>query len=231
MIKLEKVNKIYDNNVHALKNIDLLIKKGEFVFLVGASGSGKSSLIKLMLREIKATNGKIIVDNVILENIKEKEVPYFRRKLGVVFQDFRLLQNKTIYDNIAYAMKVVEANKQDIEKKVPVILARVGLSEKANSYPHELSGGEQQRASIARAIINNPKVLLADEPTGNLDPKTTEEILDLLIDINKKGTTVIMATHDSVIVDKMKKRVIYMKNGEIVSDNMKGGYVFENSHY
>lgn len=227
MIRFKDVVKRYNENTVALDNININIEKGEFVFLVGVSGSGKSSIIKMMLREEKATEGQVKIDEYDLNLLKEKEVPYFRRKLGVVFQDFRLLENKTVYQNVEYAMKVVEAEQEEIEKKVPEILKRVGLDKKANCYPRELSGGEQQRVSIARAIINNPEILLADEPTGNLDPITAKEIVELLLNINNNGTTVIMATHDINIVNDLKKRVISMKCGKIISDNKDGEYIIE----
>lgn len=227
MISFKNVVKKYDENIIALKNINIDIKKGEFVFLVGLSGSGKSSLIKMMLREIKATEGEIKMAGYDLKLLKESEVPYFRRKLGVIFQDFRLLENKTVYQNVAYAMKVVEAESEEIDKRVPEILKVVGLDKKATNYPNELSGGEQQRVAVARAIINKPEILLADEPTGNLDPITAKEIMDLLVDINNNGTTVVMATHDINIVNNLKKRVISMKRGEIISDNKDGEYKIE----
>lgn len=227
MIRFKNVVKRYNENTVALDNININIEKGEFVFLVGVSGSGKSSIIKMMLREEKATEGHVKIDEYDLNLLKEKEVPYFRRKLGVIFQDFRLLENKTVYQNVEYAMKVVEAEQEEIEKKVPEILKRVGLDKKANCYPRELSGGEQQRVCIARAIINNPEILLADEPTGNLDPITAKEIVELLLNINNNGTTVIMATHDINIVNDLKKRVISMKCGKIISDNKDGEYIIE----
>lgn len=227
MIKFENVVKTYDENTIALNNINITIEKGEFVFLVGLSGSGKSSLIKVILREIKPTSGEIKIGDYNLGILKEKEVPYFRRRLGVIFQDFRLLENKTVYQNVEYAMKVVEAEDDEIAKKVPEILKTVGLDKKANCYPHELSGGEQQRVAIARAIINDPEILLADEPTGNLDPITAKDIMDLLVNINNNGTTVIMATHDTNIVNDLKKRVISMNSGKIISDNKDGEYTIE----
>lgn len=227
MIKFTNVFKKYNKTTVALKDINMSINKGEFVFLVGLSGSGKSSLIKIILREIKATSGDVIVGEYNLSKIKERQVPYLRRRIGVVFQDFRLLQNKTVYQNVEYAMNVVEADDKLIKKKVPEILKIVGLENKANSYPNELSGGEQQRVAIARAIINKPDILLADEPTGNLDPITAKEIVKLLVDINNSGTTVIMATHDINIVNNLKRRVISMKKGEIVSDNKDGEYIIE----
>lgn len=227
MIKFENVVKTYDENTIALNNINITIEKGEFVFLVGLSGSGKSSLIKVILREIKPNSGEIKIGDYNLGILKEKEVPYFRRRLGVIFQDFRLLENKTVYQNVEYAMKVVEAEDDEIAKKVPEILKTVGLDKKANCYPHELSGGEQQRVAIARAIINDPEILLADEPTGNLDPITAKDIMDLLVNINNNGTTVIMATHDTNIVNDLKKRVISMNSGKIISDNKDGEYIIE----
>lgn len=227
MINFKNVTKNYNDKNVAVNNINMKINSGEFVFLVGLSGSGKSSVIKMILGETKATKGIINVDNYNISSIKEKDMPYFRRKIGVVFQDFRLLPQKTVYQNVEYAMKVVEAEENDINKKVPQILKLVGLHKKANCYPHELSGGEQQRVAVARAIINEPKILLADEPTGNLDPITAKEIVDLLVDINNRGTTVIMATHDTNIVNSLKKRVISMSKGVIISDNEDGEYIIE----
>lgn len=227
MIKFENVVKTYNENTIALNNINMTIEKGEFVFLVGLSGSGKSSLIKVILREIKPTSGEIKIGDYNLGTLKEKEIPYFRRRLGVIFQDFRLLENKTVYQNVEYAMKVVEAEDDEIAKRVPKILKTVGLDKKANCYPNELSGGEQQRVAIARAIINDPEILLADEPTGNLDPITAKDIMDLLVNINNNGTTVIMATHDTNIVNDLKKRVISMNSGKIISDNKDGEYTIE----
>lgn len=227
MITFKNVVKKYNENTVALNNINMTINKGEFVFLVGVSGSGKSSIIKMMLREIKATEGGVKIDECDLALLKEKEVPYFRRKLGVIFQDFRLLENKTVYQNVEYAMKVVEAEDEEIAKRVPEVLKVVGLDKKINNYPYELSGGEQQKVAVARAIINNPEILLADEPTGNLDPITAKEIVELLVGINNSGTTVIMATHDINIVNNFKKRVISMKFGEIISDTEDGEYTIE----
>ena len=227
MINFKNVTKNYNDKNVAVNNINMKINSGEFVFLVGLSGSGKSSVIKMILGETKATKGIINIDNYNISSIKEKDMPYFRRKIGVVFQDFRLLPQKTVYQNVEYAMKVVEAEENDINKKVPQILKLVGLHKKANCYPHELSGGEQQRVAVARAIINEPKILLADEPTGNLDPITAKEIVDLLVDINNRGTTVIMATHDTNIVNSLKKRVISMSKGVIISDNEDGEYIIE----
>ena len=227
MIKFENVTKRYDKKYTALRNINLEINEGEFVFLVGLSGSGKSSLIKLMLREIKPSKGKVIVGKYDLVKMRERQVPYFRRQLGIVFQDFRLFEKKTVYENVAYAMRVLEHEDDFIAKRVPEVLRIVGLEKKTDCYPGELSGGEQQRVAIARAIINEPEILLCDEPTGNLDPITSQEIIDLLIDINNSGTTIVMATHDTNVVDSLKKRVISMYKGEITSDNRRGGYNIE----
>lgn len=227
MIELRNVHKIYNNGVQALRGVTLKIEKGEFVFIVGPSGSGKSTFIKLLLKEEEATSGYIRIGNFVVTSLRRKMVPYLRRSLGVVFQDFRLLPNKTIYENVAFAMHVVEATPKEIRRQVPTVLALVGLSKKAHLYPDELSGGEQQRAALARALVNNPSVLLADEPTGNLDPKTSWEIMKLLSDINYRGTTVIVATHDNQIVDKMKKRVVVLEKGQIIRDEEKGVYFVE----
>lgn len=224
MISFKNVNLIYDNDVQALNNINFRIKKGEFVFLVGTSGSGKSSLIKTILKEINCTSGDINVNSLSLRELRNKDIPYFRRRIGVIFQDFRLLSEKTVYENVATAMRVVEADENNIKKKVPIVLEKVGLKNKLNCYPRELSGGEQQRVAIARAIVNDPLLILADEPTGNLDPETTLEILKILNDVNKSGTTILMATHDKEVVNNMRKRVIAMKNGKIIHDDIEGGY-------
>lgn len=217
------------NNVnnYALKNLEFTINSGEFVFLVGSSGSGKTSVLKMLLREIEPTNWSISVRNARIDKIKEKYMPLYRRTLGVVFQDFRLLPNKTVYQNIEYALRVVGKDNEMAKEKILNLLDEVGLTNKQNAYPHELSGGEQQRVALARAIINKPQILLADEPTGNLDPITAKEIVDLLIKINEKGTTVLMATHDVNIVNSLKKRVITLKHGEIISDNCGGEYKIE----
>ncbi len=228
MIRFENVSKIYENNVKALSDINIHIGVGEFVFLVGPSGSGKSTFIKMLLKEVEPTNGKVIVGDTDVSKLTRKKVPYFRRKVGMVFQDFRLIPNLNVYENVAFAMKVVEATPKEIRKRVPMVLSLVGLSHKYKMFPNELSGGEQQRVSLARAIVNNPSVLIADEPTGNLDPTTSREIMDLLDDINKAGTTILMATHDKDIVDRMKKRVIAIEGGEIVRDEKRGMYKDEN---
>lgn len=224
MIKLHNVTKTYSNNITALKNISLTIEKGEFVFIIGNSGSGKSTLLKLLLKEVEPSQGEIIIHESNITNLRKKQIPYLRRKLGVVFQDFRLLPNKTVYENVAFAMQVVEAAPKDIRRNVPMVLSMVGLAKKARAYPTQLSGGEQQRTALARAIVNNPPILLADEPTGNLDPGTSWEIMKLLKDINNRGTTVVIASHEKDIVDKMKKRVIELKEGILVRDLQKGGY-------
>lgn len=224
MIEFKNVSKIYDNNVKALSDVSVNIEAGEFVFLVGASGAGKSTFIKMLLKEVEPTSGEIIVADKNLADIKRKQTPYYRRKIGMVYQDFRLIPNLNVYENVAFAMKVVEASPKDIRRRVPMVLSLVGLSHKYKMFPHELSGGEQQRVSLARAIVNNPSVLIADEPTGNLDPDTASEIMGLLDDINKSGTTILMATHAQDIVNDMKKRVIAMERGEVVRDEKKGRY-------
>ena len=224
MIRFKNISKIYNNNVKALSDINVDIEKGEFVFLVGPSGSGKSTFIKMILKEVEPTTGKVVVGETDLSKLTRKQIPYFRRKVGMVFQDFRLIPNLNVYENVAFAMKVVEASPREIRKRVPMVLSLVGLSHKYKMFPNELSGGEQQRVSLARAIVNNPNVLIADEPTGNLDPETAKEIMILLDDINKAGTTVLMATHAKDIVDSMKKRVIAIEGGEIVRDEKRGMY-------
>ncbi|CDF57705.1 cell division ATP-binding protein FtsE [Thermobrachium celere] len=227
MIELKNVSKVYKNNHIALSNVNFNINKGEFVFLVGPSGAGKSTILKLLMKEIEPTSGEIIVNNVDITKLKRKEIPYYRRTLGVVFQDFRLLPDKTVYENVEFAMQIVEASHRDIKKRVPQVLEMVGLYAKQRNYPHQLSGGEQQRVAIARAIVNNPKLLICDEPTGNLDPDTAQEIMALIDDINKSGTTVLMVTHAKDLVDKMKKRVIAIEKGVIVRDQQRGVYGYE----
>ena len=224
MIRFKNISKIYNNNVKALSDVNVDIEKGEFVFLVGPSGSGKSTFIKMILKEVEPTNGKVIVGDTDLSTLTRKQIPYFRRKVGMVFQDFRLIPNLNVYENVAFAMKVVEASPREIRKRVPMVLSLVGLSHKYKMFPNELSGGEQQRVSLARAIVNNPSLLIADEPTGNLDPETAKEIMTLLDDINKAGTTILMATHAKDIVDSMQKRVIAIEGGEIVRDEKRGMY-------
>ena len=227
MIEFNDVTKIYDNKVYALSNVNLNIELGEFVFLVGPSGAGKSTFIKMLLKEIKPTSGSVTVNNIDINNLKRKQVPYYRRKIGMVFQDYRLIPTLNVYENVAFAMRVVEATNKEIRKKVPIVLSLVGLSNKWKSFPGELSGGEQQRVSLARAILNNPTLLIADEPTGNLDPETAKGIMDILSDINHAGTTILMATHAKEIVDNMRKRVIAIDKGEILRDEQRGGYGHE----
>lgn len=227
MIKLVNISKEYRTGVTALYDINMEIKKGEFVFLVGSSGAGKSTLIKLLLKEEGITRGKMYLDGMDITRVPNRRIPYIRRKVGVVFQDFRLLPNKTVYENVAFAMEIIGARPREIRRRVPLILSMVDLSRKASSFPDQLSGGEQQRVSIARSIVNNPPVLIADEPTGNLDPDTAEEIMKVLVDINNRGTTIVMATHARDIVNKMKKRVIALEDGRLVRDEEKGGYSIE----
>ncbi|HHW70807.1 MAG TPA: cell division ATP-binding protein FtsE [Clostridiales bacterium] len=228
MIEFRNVEKIYSNGVKALSNASFKIESGEFVFIVGESGAGKSTILKLLLKEINPTSGAVIVNGQNLIDMEDKDVPYYRRGLGVVFQDFRLLANRDVYDNVAFAMEIIEAPRKEIRRRVPMVLAMVGLSSKAKCYPSELSGGEQQRVAIARALVNRPAILIADEPSGNLDPATTDEIMEIINTANRQGTTVIMATHARDIVDTMAKRVITLKNGVIVRDEEKGGYFNEN---
>jgi len=226
MILMENVSKTYENGVQALHDVNMFIEKGEFVFLVGTSAAGKSTLVKLMMKEIEPTSGNIVINGVDVCSLTRKEIPYFRRTIGVVFQDFRLLPNKTAYDNIAYAMEIVGASRREIRRQVPNVLSMVGLTHKANMYPNELSGGEQQRVSIARAIVNNPAVLIADEPTGNLDPATAKDIMEIMETINRRGTTVVMSTHAKDIVNTMQKRVIHVEGGAIAHAEKKGGYSY-----
>ena len=227
MIEFRNVKKKYDTGIDAVKNANFRIDKGEFCFLVGASGSGKSTLIKLILKEEEPTSGNIIINGKDTTFLKQSRISYLRRSMGVVFQDFRLLPDKTVYDNVAYAMYIVRATPRHIRRQVPMVLSLVGLSGKAKMYPNELSGGEQQRVALARALVNNPSMLIADEPTGNLDPDTAWEIMNLLEDINLRGTTVVVATHAKNIVDRMQKRVIQIEKGEIIRDDKKGGYESE----
>lgn len=219
MIKLEHVSKSYTAGIPALNDVSLDIEEGEFVFIVGDSGSGKSTLIKLLLKELEPTEGTITINNKKLNKIKRRQIPKFRRNIGVVFQDFRLLKDRNIYDNVAFAQKVIGGSNRSIKKNVPSMLSMVGLAAKYRSYPRQLSGGEQQRVAIARALINEPKILLADEPTGNLDNHNAWEIMKLLEEINSRGTTVVVVTHNLEIVKAMNKRVITMKKGVVVEDS------------
>ena len=225
MIDLENVTKAYSTGIHALNGVSLHIDKGEFVFIVGDSGSGKSTLIKLLLKELDPTSGTIKVNGINLNKMKQRAIPKYRRKIGVVFQDFRLLKDRNVYENIAFAQRVVITPTKNIRKNVPAMLSLVGLAEKYKSNPKQLSGGEQQRVALARALVNRPNILLADEPTGNLDPKNSKEIMKLLETINERGTTVVVVTHNQEIVDQMKKRVIAMHRGVIISDERKAGYI------
>lgn len=225
MISFDNVTKQYKNtSAPALDRITLNIEQGDFVFLVGASGSGKSSLLRLLLKEETATSGIVTVDGINVAKLRNRKVPAFRRTMGIVFQDFRLLPGKTVFDNVAFGMEVIGKPKSEIARKVPALLELVGLDEKSHRLPSELSGGEQQRVALARAFINQPKLLLADEPTGNLDPATSVGIMKLLDRINRIGTTVIMATHDVAIVDQMRKRIVQMENGRLVRDQERGMY-------
>ena len=224
MIELNDVTKIYKNGVIGIENFNLKIDKGEFIFIVGNSGSGKSTLLKLLLKELEASKGSVKIDGNEIVGLKRKHIPKLRRSMGIVFQDFRLLPKVNIYDNVAFALEVTEASIKDIRRNVPIALSMVGLAKKARMYPDQLSGGEQQRVALARAIVNDPQILIADEPTGNLDPSTSWEIMKLLNDINHRGTTVIVATHDKELVNLMKKRVVELKNGEIIRDEQEGRY-------
>lgn len=227
MIRFENVTKNYTNGVEALKNINIEIEDGEFVFIVGDSGSGKSTLIKLLLKELEPSEGRIEVDGLVLHKMKRRYVPMYRRKIGCVFQEFRLLKDRNVYENVAFAQRVVATPNKNIRKDVPRILSTVGLAEKYRSLPKQLSGGEQQRVALARALVNKPSIILADEPTGNLDPKNSREIMKLLTEINEKGTTVVVVTHDREMVNLMKKRVIALRKGIIVSDEQNAGYDHE----
>lgn len=224
---MKNISKQYPNGVVALQSVNLEVKKGEFVFLVGLSGAGKSTFMKMLLKEEEPTSGELVLDDQDITHLHRRRIPFVRRKMGVVFQDFRLLANKTVYENVAYAMEILGERSKDIRRQVPMVLSLVGLSDKAKHYPNQLSGGEQQRVSIARAMINNPPLLIADEPTGNLDPDTSWEIMKLLRQINRRGTTIIMATHDKEIVDTMKRRVITLDRGTVVRDHSKGGYAHD----
>ena len=227
MLKMTGVSKTYPGGSIALQDINVTIAQGEFVFIVGPSGAGKSTFFKMLFREILPTTGSITVNDCDLVNMADADVPFLRRQLGIVFQDYRLLQDRTVYDNVAFAMQVIETPYRQIKRRVMNVLDLVGLRKRAHSFPTELSGGEQQRVAIARAIVNDPSLLIADEPTGNLDPETSWEIMDIFHEINKSGTTIIMATHDRDIVDQMEKRVIAIEHGRIVRDDAKGVYGYE----
>lgn len=227
MIEFDNVTMVYDIGTKALQNVDLKIDDGEFVFLVGPSGSGKSTIIKLLTAELHPTKGKIRVNGYELDKIKKKQIPYMRRTVGVIFQDFRLIRNKTVYENVAFAMRVVGASEKEIRQRVPYVLQLVGLDTKAKRLPDELSGGEQQRVAIARALINNPSMIIADEPTGNLDPARSLEIMLLLEQINALGTTVMIVTHEADMVDRFHRRVIAIDGGRVMSDGMDGYYINE----
>jgi len=224
MISLQRVTKVYRNGVTALEDVSVEIDKGEFVFVVGPSGSGKSTMIRLLLKQEEATHGQVFVAGKNLSRVTSFKVPHLRRNIGTVFQDYKLLQDKTAFENVAFALEVIGKPKHVIDQRVPEILEYVGLGDKLNAFPDELSGGEQQRVSIARACVNRPLVLLADEPTGNLDPNTSVDIMRLLDKVNKIGTTVLMATHDQAIVDAMRKRVIELDRGKVVRDQTRGVY-------
>ena len=229
MIEFRNVTKVYQTGIAAVNNTSLYIEKGEFVFIVGSSGCGKSTLMKMIMKEVEPTSGHIYINGIDITKISKRRIPNLRRSMGIVFQDFRLLPDKTVYENVAYAMRVIEADPKIIKKQVPNVLSLVGLLDKADVYPDELSGGEQQRVAVARAIVNNPSVLIADEPTGNLDPDTAWEIMSLLSDINRRGTTVVVATHAKDIVDRMKKRVISIDKGVVMSDRENSSYIEEHN--
>ena len=227
MITLDHVSKTYESGTPALNDVSIHIEKGEFVFIVGDSGSGKSTLIRLLLREIVPTSGTITVNDVNIGKLRHRQIPKYRRNIGVVFQDFRLLKDRNVYENVAFAQRVVQRSSKEIKKNVPVILSAVGLAGKYKARPKQLAGGEQQRVALARALVNEPPILLADEPTGNLDPRNTIEIMKLLEEINERGTTVLVVTHNREIVNAMKKRVITMNKGVVVSDEKEGQYIDE----
>ena len=227
MIQMREVSKTYDTGVVALNHVNVDIKRGEFVFVVGPSGAGKSTFIKMLFREELPTEGKLLVNGHDVVHMERSEVPYLRRELGVIFQDYRLLPDKTVFENVAFALQVIEAPRRTMQRSVNSVLDVVGLRDKYRSFPSQLSGGEQQRVAIARAIVNNPSIVIADEPTGNLDPETSWDIMDIFRRINKAGTTIVMATHDRNIVDTMKRRVIAIEDGRIVRDQQRGGYGYE----
>ncbi len=219
MIEFRNVYKTYDNGTRALKDLNLFIDEGEFVFIVGSSGAGKSTLLKLLMREELPSSGEIIVDGRRLSTLRHADVPYYRRSMGMVFQDFRLIPNMNVFDNVAFAMRVTGASTKAVRKKVPYVLGLVGLNDKARCLPKELSGGEQQRVGLARALINNPSMIIADEPTGNVDPRMSYEIMDMLNEINRRGTTVLVVTHEHSLVKKFRRRIIEIQDGELVADS------------
>ena len=227
MIDLVDVTKTYETGTHALNGIDMHIDDGEFVFLVGESGSGKSTIIKILTGELKPTSGSVFVNNFQVETLRRSKIPYMRRTLGIIFQDFRLIENMTVYENVAFAMRVVGAKNSEIKHRVPYVLELVGLETKGRRLPNELSGGEQQRVAIARALVNNPSMIIADEPTGNLDPVRSFEIMLLLERINALGTTVLVVTHEKTLVDRFTKRVVAISQGKVISDGMDGYYNYE----
>ena len=227
MLEMRHAGKVYPGGAVALEDINVHIKPGEFVFLVGPSGAGKSTFIRLISREIEPTSGQILVDGVDVMKLKRGDIPYLRRQLGIVFQDFRLLNDRTAYENVAFAMQVIDAPSHKIRQRVNEVLELVGLKGRGDNYPGEMSGGEQQRVAIARAIVNDPLLVIADEPTGNLDPETSKEIMEIFTQINSRGTTILMATHDKTMVDYMQKRVIALENGRLVRDDRKGVYGYE----
>ena len=229
MIRLKDVEMEYDNGTRAIKGISMTIEDGEFVFLVGPSGSGKSTIIKLLTGEIEPSEGRIVINGFSVSNISEWQLPLMRRTLGIIFQDFRLIDKKTVYDNLAFAMYAVGCSTKEIRKRIPYVLNLVGLAEKADCYPTELSGGEQQRVAIARALVNNPSTIIADEPTGNLDPERSLELMSLLVKINQLGTTVVVVTHEKDLVNRFGKRVITIEAGQVVNDSV-GGYVGGHIH-
>ena len=228
MIEFRGVHKTYDTGIKALKDINIRIDKGEFVFIVGASGAGKSTFLKLIMREEVANAGEVIVNDFKLSKLKRREIPYVRRTMGIVFQDFRLINSMTVFDNVAFAMRVIGSSKRDVRRRVPYILGLVGLQNKARSFPLELSGGEQQRVGLARALVNNPSLIIADEPTGNIDPEMSYEIMELLTEINRRGTTVLVVTHEHDLVKSFRRRVIEIQDGCVVSDS--SGPREEDSH-
>ena len=219
MIEFRDVHKTYETGNEALKGIDIAIEDGEFVFIVGASGAGKSTFLKLIMREEVATSGEVVVSNFKLSKLKKRQIPYLRRAMGIVFQDFRLIDTMTVFDNVAFAMRVVGASQREIRRRVPYVLGLVGLQDKSKNFPAELSGGEQQRGGLARALVNNPSLIIADEPTGNIDPELSYEIMELLTEINRRGTTVLVVTHDHELVKSFGRRVIQIHQGLVVSDS------------